>query len=162
MRAIVQRVSTASVVVDGRTVGSCSKGLLVLLGVHRLDTSADAAKLADRLWGLRIFPDGEGRMNLALKDLAQFETAEALLVSNFTVYGETAKNRRPSFTESAPYDAGKALFDEAVQALRILGARVETGEYGAHMDVSLVNDGPVTVVVEVGPSGTSTTDQPVD
>lgn len=162
MRAIVQRVSSASVVVEGRTVGSCGMGLLVLLGVHRRDTSADAAKMADKLWGLRIFPDGDGKMNLAFKDLATDGPAEALLVSNFTVYGETAKNRRPSFVESAPYDRGKELFDEAVEALRALGAKVETGEYGAHMDVSLVNDGPVTVMIEIGPSGPPETEKLVD
>lgn len=144
MRAVVQRVSSASVSVDGKVVGSCGVGLLVLVAAHREDTESNAAKLADRVKGLRIFNDGEGKMNLALTDVG----GSVLAVSNFTVYGETSKNRRPSFISSAPYEEGERLFDAFVASLRGLGIEVQTGIFGAHMDVSLVNDGPVTVIVE--------------
>lgn len=144
MRAVVQRVSSASVSVDGKVVGSCGVGLLVLVAAHREDTESNAAKLADRVKGLRIFNDGEGKMNLALTDVG----GSVLAVSNFTVYGETSKNRRPSFISSAPYEEGERLFDAFVASLRGLGVEVQTGIFGAHMDVSLVNDGPVTVIVE--------------
>jgi D-tyrosyl-tRNA(Tyr) deacylase len=145
VRAIVQRVSSASVVVDGQQVGSCAKGLLLLVGIHRDDTPAEAKKLADRVAKLRIFDDGEGKMNLAIGDVQ----GSVLAISNFTVYGETRKNRRPSFTESASFEAGKTLFEEFLSQLRDLGLAVETGVFGAHMDVSLVNDGPVTVILDV-------------
>lgn len=144
MRAVVQRVSSASVSVDGKVVGSCRVGLLVLVAAHREDTESNAAKLADRVKGLRIFNDGEGKMNLAMADVG----GSVLAVSNFTVYGETSKNRRPSFISSAPYEEGERLFDAFVASLRGLGIEVQTGIFGAHMDVSLVNDGPVTVIVE--------------
>lgn len=144
MRAVVQRVSSASVSVDGKVVGSCGVGLLLLVAAHREDTESNAAKLADRVKGLRIFNDGEGKMNLALADVG----GSVLAVSNFTVYGETSKNRRPSFISSAPYEEGERLFDAFVASLRGLGVEVQTGIFGAHMDVSLVNDGPVTVIVE--------------
>ncbi|HWA84401.1 MAG TPA: D-aminoacyl-tRNA deacylase [Fimbriimonadaceae bacterium] len=146
MRAVVQRVSRASVTVDGEVVGRCGQGLLVLVAAHRDDTEREAAKLADRVAKLRIFNDGEGKMNLALGDLVP--PGSVLAVSNFTVYGETAKNRRPSFIESAPYEAGKELYESFLAALRGMGIHVETGIFGAHMDVELVNDGPVTVIVE--------------
>lgn len=154
MRAIVQRVSTASVVVEGKKIGSIHKGLLCLVGAHRDDDESDAEKLADRVWGLRIFNDSEGKMNLALKDLIDGEDVGVLVVSNFTVYGETTKNRRPSFIESAVYEDGKRLFEAFVCALRAIGCPVETGEFGADMKVSLVNDGPVTVILDCGPSKT--------
>lgn len=125
-------------------VGSCGVGLLVLVAAHREDTASNAAKLADRVKGLRIFNDGEGKMNLALADVG----GSVLAVSNFTVYGETSKNRRPSFISSAPYEEGERLFDAFVASLRGLGVEVQTGIFGAHMDVTLVNDGPVTVIVE--------------
>lgn len=148
MKAVVQRVSRASVVVDGRVVGRCGPGLLVLAAAHREDTEANAKKLADRVIGLRIFNDEAGKMNLALAAIPETSEPNILAVSNFTVYGETSKNRRPSFIESAPYEEGRLMFDAFVEELRHLGARVETGEFGAHMDVELVNDGPVTVIVE--------------
>jgi D-tyrosyl-tRNA(Tyr) deacylase len=144
MRAIVQRVSSAEVTVEGQVVGRCGVGLLVLVAAHREDVEANARKLADRIKGLRMFNDGEGKMNLALADVG----GSVLAVSNFTVYGETAKNRRPSFVESAPYAEGEKLFDSFVNSLRSTGVDVETGVFGAHMDVSLVNDGPVTVIVD--------------
>ncbi len=150
MRAIVQRVGMASVSVGGREVGRCGPGLLLLVGVHRDDTEADARKLADRILGTRIFNDPQGKMNLAIRDFPQPEGGyelEVLAVSNFTVYGDP-KSRRPSFTLSAGYEQGRALFDRFVFELRSLGASVQTGEFGADMRVSLVNDGPVTLVVE--------------
>jgi D-tyrosyl-tRNA(Tyr) deacylase len=146
MRAVVQRVSRASVAVDGKVVSSCGAGLLVLVATHRDDTEKEAVKLADRVAKLRIFSDAEGKMNLALGNLDP--PGSVLAISNFTVYGETAKNRRPSFIESAPYDRGHELYEAFVHALRGLGIHVDTGIFGAHMEVELVNDGPVTVIVD--------------
>ncbi len=144
MRAIVQRVSSAQVQVHGEVVGSCGVGLLVLVAAHRDDTEANALKLADRLRGLRIFNDEAGKMNLSLPDVG----GEMLVISNFTVYGETAKNRRPSFMESAPYEQGELLYEALLTALRNSGIGVQAGVFGADMQVSLVNNGPVTVIVE--------------
>jgi len=146
MRAVVQRVSRASVTVDDKVVGQCGVGLLVLVAAHRDDTEANAAKMADRVAKLRIFNDADGKMNLALGDLDP--VGSVLAVSNFTVYGETAKNRRPSFIESAPYERGEEFYGAFVAALKGLGIQVETGEFGAHMEVDLVNDGPVTVILD--------------
>jgi D-tyrosyl-tRNA(Tyr) deacylase len=147
MRAVVQRVSKGSVSVDGRTVGHCERGFVVLLAAHKDDTAREAAKLADRVAKLRIFNDSEGKMNLALGDLDP--RGSILAVSNFTLYGETAKNRRPSFIDSAPYERGHELFEAFVHALRGLGVHVDTGIFGAHMELELVNDGPVTVILDV-------------
>lgn len=144
MRAIVQRVLRASVVVDEEIVGQCGVGMLLLVGVHKDDTDANAVKLADRVTALRIFNDSEGKMNLCFADAS----AEGVLaVSNFTVYGD-ASSRRPSFIESAPYDLGEDLFNVFVAALRAKGITTETGVFGADMQVSLVNDGPVTIIVD--------------
>ena len=144
----------ASVSVGGREVGRCGPGLLLLVGIHCDDTEAEAKLLADRVLGLRIFKDPQGKMNLAIRDFPQlaggFEL-EILAVSNFTVYGD-AKSRRPSFTASAPFEAGRTLFDRFVREVRHLGGAIQTGEFGADMRVSLVNDGPVTLVVDVGPN----------
>ena len=134
----------------GREVGRCGPGLLLLVGVHRDDTEAEADRLADRVLGMRIFSDPQGKMNLAIRDFPQPEGGyelEILAVSNFTVYGD-AKSRRPGFGASAPFEQGRVLFDRFVAALRGLGASVQTGEFGADMRVSLVNDGPVTLVVD--------------
>ena len=153
MRAVVQRVGMASVSVGGREVGRCGPGLLLLVGIHRDDELADALSLADRALGMRIFSDPQGRMNLAIRDFPQPEGGfelEILAVSNFTVYGD-AKGRRPSFALSAPYERARGLFDAFVAELRRLGASVQTGEFGADMRVSLVNDGPVTLVVDTRP-----------
>lgn len=144
----MQRVAWARVTVDGVVIGQCGRGLLVLAAAHRDDTIANAAKLADRLVKLRIFNDSDGKMNLALGDLEASADPQVLLISNFTVYGETAKNRRPSFIESAPYDQGKALFEQLLEQMRAQGIRCETGIFGADMKVELLNDGPVTVIVE--------------
>lgn len=144
MRAIVQRVSKASVRVDGQVVGQCDTGLVLLVGVHKDDSVASSKKLANRIANLRIFNDEAGKMNLPLQDVE----GSVLAISNFTVYGETAKNRRPSFVESAGFEQGQRLFEQFVADLRELGVRVGTGVFGAHMEVELVNDGPVTVIVE--------------
>ena len=141
----------ASVSVGGREVGRCGPGLLLLVGIHREDAEAEAKQLADRVMGLRIFNDPQGKMNLSIRDFPQtrggFEL-EILAVSNFTVYGD-AKSRRPSFTASAGFEQGRALFDRFVEEVRLLGGSIQTGEFGADMRVSLVNDGPVTLVVDV-------------
>jgi D-aminoacyl-tRNA deacylase len=148
MRAVIQRVSSASVSVEGQVVGRCGKGLVVLVAAHREDSDSDAAKMADRVYGMRIFPDGDGKMNLSLKTLID-EGVEAgvLAVSNFTVYGD-ATQRRPSFVAAASFERGRELFDRFVDELRALGAPVATGEFGAQMEVAMVNDGPVTLIVE--------------
>ncbi len=144
MKAVVQRVSSASVRVGNDVVGRCEVGLVVLAAAHRNDTTENARKLADRVAGLRIFNDEAGKMNLALADVG----GSVLAVSNFTVYGDAAKSRRPSFMASAPYEEGEARFAEFIAALRALGVTVETGVFGADMQVDLVNDGPVTLIVE--------------
>ncbi len=146
MRAVVQRVSQANVTIDGEVVAEIHRGLLVLVAAHRDDTEREAAKMADRVAKLRVFNDADGKMNLALSDLDP--SGSVLAVSNFTVYGETAKNRRPSFIESAPYDRGNELYESFLAALRSTGLRVESGVFGAMMDVELVNDGPVTVILD--------------
>ncbi len=147
MRAIIQRVLSASVAVEGNVVGQCAHGLMLLVGVHRDDTEAEAKKMAEKIAGLRIFNDLDGKMNLSLKDFDPF--LQVLAISNFTVYGDARKQRRPSFMESAPFEPGKALFDAFVLCLRQEMIHVETGEFGADMQVSLVNDGPVTIVLDI-------------
>ncbi len=151
MRAVVQRVSWARVTVEGRVVGSCGPGFLVLVAAGREDTESEARKLADRVVGMRVFPDAEGKMNLNLRDFEAdkggLNAANVLAVSNFTVYGD-ATQRRPSFTAAAGYETGKALFETFVAELGRLGARVATGAFGEHMGVELLNDGPVTLVAE--------------
>ena len=150
MRAIVQRVSMASVRVDGMETGRCGPGLMLLVGVHREDEPSNASKLAEKLANLRIFNDAEGKMNLSLLDFPAPHGFEhgVLAVSNFTVFGDATKSRRPSFGSSAPFEKGQTLFDEFVNKLRATGIEVQTGVFGAHMQVSLINDGPVTVIVD--------------
>jgi D-aminoacyl-tRNA deacylase len=141
MRAVAQRVSEASVLVDGAVIGAIDgPGLLVLVGVTHDDTAEKARKLAAKLWGLRIL-DGEK----SCSDLA----APLLVVSQFTLYADTAKGRRPSWNNAAPGPVAEPLVDAVVAALRALGARVETGKFGADMKVALVNDGPVTIIIEL-------------
>ncbi len=153
MRAIVQRVSQAKVTVDGDTVGEIGPGLLVLVGAHKDDTEENARKLADRVVGLRIFNDADGKMNLNLEAIIQhtalstLHSSGVLAVSNFTVYGDVSQ-RRPSFVAAAPYERGEELFDAFVAALRALGVHTQTGTFGADMKVTLTNDGPVTIVVD--------------
>lgn len=144
MRALVQRVSRAQVDVDGECVAQIGCGLLVLLGVRVDDTDADALYMADKLAGLRVFEDENGRMNRALTDV----DGALLVVSQFTLYGDCRKGRRPSFTAAAAPDLGEALYLRVVELLRAQGLPVQTGRFGAHMQVTLVNDGPVTLMIE--------------
>lgn len=135
--------------VDGRVVGACGQGLCLLVAAHRDDTEADAEKLANRTANLRIFSDADGKMNLSILDLAESGAVVGVLaVSNFTVYGDAAKQRRPSFVLAAPFEEGHKLFEFFVARLRATGIPVETGVFGAHMEVTLVNDGPVTLILE--------------
>lgn len=149
MRAVVQRVSRASVLVEGKIVGRCGRGLMVLVAAGRESTEEQAKKLADRVAGLRIFNDEAGKMNLALKDLPESGEPEVLVVSQFTLYGDVWASRRPSFMGSAGYEEGLRLYEAFVSALEGMVRGVETGEFGASMEVELVNDGPVTLIVDV-------------
>jgi D-tyrosyl-tRNA(Tyr) deacylase len=142
---VVQRVQRARVTVDGEEVGAIGPGLCVLVGVTHDDTGAEARKLAARIWGLRIFDDDAGVMNRAAADVG----GEVLLVSQFTLYGDTSRGRRPSWIAAARPEVAEPLVDEVVAALRELGAPVATGRFRADMAVELVNDGPVTLVLEV-------------
>lgn len=144
MRAIVQRVTRASVVVDGRTTGAIEGGILVLLGVAHGDTEAEADYLLDRITGLRMFNDAAGKMNLSLRDVG----GRLLVVSQFTLYGDVRKGRRPSFDLAAPAELARRLYEYFVEQARASGVAAETGEFQAHMEVSLVNDGPVTFLLE--------------
>lgn len=144
MRAVVQRVTRASVTVDGEVVGRCARGFLVLLGAGADDTPADVAYMANKISGLRVFVDDEGKMNRSLLDIA----GEVLAVSQFTLYGDCRKGRRPSFVKAMHPDTAIQLFDSFVDALRRAGLTVETGVFGAHMDVDLLNDGPVTLLID--------------
>ena len=144
MRAVVQRVSRSEVTVDGRTTGKINKGLLVLLGVTHGDTSKDVDYIVDKTINLRIFEDENDKMNLSLKDIG----GEMLAVSQFTLYGDCRKWRRPSFTNAAAPEEADKLYQEFVKKVSEQGINTETGEFGAHMMVDLVNDGPVTILLE--------------
>lgn len=144
MRAVIQRVTSASVTVGGRLVGAIDRGLLVLVGVASQDGAADVEYAATKIGDLRIFPDEAGKMN---RDVAEAGGA-VLLVSQFTLLADTRNGRRPSFVDAAPPDLARTLYEDLAAALRSRGLRVETGEFRAHMDVALVNDGPVTILVD--------------
>ena len=144
MIAVVQRVSQASVTVEGRVVGRIGAGLLALVAVHETDAAADVTWMASKLTSLRVFRGGGKYFELDVKQVA----GSVLLVSNFTVAAQTRQGRRPSFDEAADPETGRRLFDTLVEAVRAAGVPVETGEFGADMLVSLANDGPVTVVVD--------------
>jgi D-tyrosyl-tRNA(Tyr) deacylase len=144
MKAVIQRVSFASVTVDENLVGRIGKGVLVLLGVEKGDDESRADWLAEKIAGLRIFADGEGKMNLALADVG----GAVLAVSQFTLAGNCDKGRRPSFDTAAPPEEGKRLYDYFTGALERLGLPVQTGIFQADMKVHLVNDGPVTFILE--------------
>ena len=144
MRALVQRVTEARVRTDDAVVGEIGSGLCVLVGVTHGDDEATARRLADKVWNLRVFPDGEASMQRSLADASR----AALVVSQFTLYGDTRRGRRPSWTDAAPPEVAAPLVDAFAAALRELGATVATGRFGAHMAVELVNDGPVTLLLE--------------
>ena len=146
MRAVVQRVERAAVSVDDETVGSTGPGLVVYLGVGRGDSAADCAYLAKKIAGLRIFEDASGRMNLSVKESA----GSVLCISQFTLYGDCRKGRRPSFTAAALPGEAAALFEEFCTRLREEGLSIATGRFGASMRIAQVNDGPVTVLLDSG------------
>jgi D-aminoacyl-tRNA deacylase len=146
MRAVVQRVTRAEVRVDGEVVGAIGPGLAVLLGVGRGDAAAEADRLAARLARLRVFPDEAGRFDRSLLDCA----GDALVISQFTLYGDTARGHRPSFSEAAAPEHAEPLYERVCERLAAEGVGlVERGRFGAHMHVELVNDGPVTIVIEL-------------
>lgn len=144
MRIVLQRVKTARVIINGQSAGSIGPGILILLGIHKDDTPEKADFLAAKCVDLRIFSDEQGKMNLSLIDTG----GEALVVSQFTLFGDCSKGRRPSFIEAAAPEKGKALYEYFVQRMREQVKKVETGIFGAMMEVELVNDGPVTLVLE--------------
>ena len=144
MRAVVTRVTSASVTIDGQVTGSIGKGFLILLGVGPADTEADSAYLAQKILGLRVFEDENGKMNLGLEDVG----GQVLVVSQFTLYGNCRKGRRPSFTEAAPPALGNALYEKFLQDCTGLGYPPQHGQFGADMKVASVNDGPVTLLLD--------------
>jgi D-aminoacyl-tRNA deacylase len=144
MRAVVQRVSRARVTADGSVTGEIANGLLILLGVGRNDTSVTASGLAERIANLRILEDDERKMNRSLLDVK----GSVLVVSQFTLYGDARGQRRPSFVAAAPADQARNLYEEFAEALRSLGVTVATGVFGAMMSVELVNEGPVTILLD--------------
>ncbi len=144
MKAVLQRVTRASVTVDGRVVSRIGPGLLVLLGVARSDGDPDVQFVAEKIQHLRIFPDEHGKMNRSLIDVG----GAVLLVSQFTLLGDTAKGRRPGFERAAPPDEARARYEQLAAGLRARGVPVEQGVFGAHMQVDLLNDGPVTLLLD--------------
>jgi D-tyrosyl-tRNA(Tyr) deacylase len=145
MRAVVQRVSRASVTVEGRAIGAIERGLLVLLAAGTGDGPADLSYIVDKTSNLRIFPDDAGKMNRSVLDIS----GSVLLVSQFTLFGDARQGRRPGFTGALEPTAARALYEQAIEAFRTSGvARVETGQFAADMQVELVNDGPVTILLD--------------
>ena len=144
MRAVVQRVSGAEVSTAGRTIGRIGRGFVVLLGIARGDTEGDAAFIADRIIGLRVFDDAEGKMNLALGAVG----GELLVISQFTLMADTGSGRRPSFTAAAPPEQARALYEHFLSLVRKPNVKVEQGEFGAMMELTLNNHGPVTIILD--------------
>lgn len=144
MRVVLQRVSRAAVRVAGRETGAIERGFCLLVGFTHTDTPAEAEWMAEKVAGLRLFTDPEGKMNLGLEEVA----GAVLVVSQFTLYGDARKGRRPSFVDAARPEVAIPLYQRFIAALRIRGLRVETGEFGAMMDLEIHNDGPVTLVLE--------------
>ena len=144
MRAVLTCVKSASVTVEGKEIANIGKGFLILLGVTHEDTEAQAVKLADKLMGLRVFEDENGKMNRSLEDVG----GEVLVVSQFTLYGNCKKGRRPEFLSAARPEVAVPLYEKFVALCRDKGFRVQTGEFGAYMDVASVNDGPMTLIVD--------------
>jgi D-tyrosyl-tRNA(Tyr) deacylase len=149
MRVVLQRVSRAKVTIDGEVAGEIGRGWLALLGVTHADTEPDAARLAEKVVNLRAFPDDAGKMNLAVQDVG----GGVLVVSQFTLYGNCEKGRRPSFVAAAPPAVAIPLYESFVAAVRAFGVPTATGRFGADMAVELVNDGPVTLVIDTGAIG---------
>ncbi len=145
MKTVIQRVKRSSVKVDGKIIGQINKGLLVLFAVHTDDTSEKIKKMADKIINLRIFEDKEGKMNLSLREVG----GEILVVSQFTLYGNCVKGNRPSFIQSARPEKAIPIYEDFVKQLRESDIKVETGEFGGHMELELVNDGPTTIVYEI-------------
>jgi D-aminoacyl-tRNA deacylase len=146
MRAVIQRVSHAKVTVSGRTTGEIGLGLLVLLGVAREDTESDANYLAEKVTGMRIFEDEDGKMNRSVVDV----NGAVLAVSQFTLYGDVRHGKRPSFDTAAPPEPARLLYEKFVERMRAAGLRCETGQFQAMMQVELVNEGPVTILLDSG------------
>jgi D-aminoacyl-tRNA deacylase len=144
MRAVVQRVKEANVAVNGETIGAIGKGLVLLLGIGEEDTQADAKYLVDKIAGLRIFADDEDKMNLSLVDVG----GEVLVISQFTLFGDVRKGRRPSFIKAARPELAVPLYETVIALFSDIGVAVATGEFQAMMDVSLVNEGPVTILLD--------------
>jgi D-tyrosyl-tRNA(Tyr) deacylase len=144
MRVVLQRVSRASVSVDGRTAGAIGRGFCLLVGLTHGDTGATVDWMAEKVAGLRLFPDAEGKMNLGLDEVG----GGVLVISQFTLYGDSAKGRRPSFVDAARPETAIPLYERFVGALRARGLEVATGEFGADMQVEIHNDGPVTLILE--------------
>lgn len=142
MRALVQRVSEASVTVGGAATGLIGRGLLVFLGIHRDDSDHQVEQVAGKVLRLRVFPDDEGKMNRSLTEIS----GELLVISQFTLYGDTRKGNRPSYSEAAPPETARRLYERFISVCRQAGVKVETGVFQAHMDVRLINDGPVTLM----------------
>lgn len=146
MRAVLTRVSSASVTIDGAVKGEIGKGFLILLGVGPEDTPEDCKKLAVKALGLRIFTDEQGKMNRSLEDVG----GSVLVISQFTLYGDCKKGRRPSFVNAGPPALAEKLYEQFLEECRALGFAPEHGEFGAHMEVASVNDGPVTLILDTG------------
>jgi D-tyrosyl-tRNA(Tyr) deacylase len=144
MRAVVQRVSQASVTVDGTITGSIERGLLVFLGIGKKDTEKDIAFISEKIVNLRIFEDSTNKMNLSAKDIG----GSVLLISQFTLYGDCRKGRRPDFTAAGAPEMAKELYEETIATIKEKGVPVETGVFAAHMDIDSVNDGPVTLILD--------------
>lgn len=144
MRAVIQRVDEAEVTVDDEVVGAIGRGILILVGVAPADTYREVAWMAEKIAGLRIFEDEDGRMNLSIEQIG----GQVLLVSQFTLYGDCRKGRRPSFTDAAPPEHAERLYISLTDAFRAIGLQVATGLFGAHMNVKLTNNGPVTFIID--------------
>lgn len=144
MRAVLQRVQKSSVAVDGETVSSISKGIMLLLGVEKNDTEDDLKYIADKTLALRIFEDENGKMNLSITDIG----GELLIISQFTLYGDCRKGRRPSFDKAAAPEKANMLYEKFIEVCRNSGLKVQTGIFGADMKVDILNDGPVTIILD--------------
>jgi D-tyrosyl-tRNA(Tyr) deacylase len=148
MRAVIQRVSRASVTVEGRVIGAIEAGLVVLLGVGHADTPDTAAEMAEKIVHLRIFPDERGKMNRSLLDRGLDTVGSLLAISQFTLYGDARRGRRPGFDQAAPPEQAAGLYEEFVRCVRARGVTTETGIFRADMSVNIVNEGPVTILLD--------------